>query len=180
MQKKIDDACEGFLDHRLNEGGIDEYAISDWVHEFYSGTAWDQGLDTDALISLADDGLDSFGDTEVEAKNGFRPAISAMAYYGFTSAITAGVSEWLRENDLEELGSISDTEPHAEWREVDDDGVHLFFEDDDDDEYEAWKKISVDIGDKEVTFWAEVTDEYEITNIMRMRWAVERGREEQD
>jgi hypothetical protein len=182
MDEQINDAIEGYLDHCLDNEEMSDQEISDWVHEHSDGTAWDQGMDTDELITLADEGLDNFGDTEVSARDGFRSAITSMAYYGFTNALTAGVDEWIREHDLEELTKIVRDDPReGEWYQVDDDGIHLYFDDDDDDDdYEAWKVIEVPVGKKTVIFWAEVTDEYEVTNITRMKRAVEHGREEED
>jgi hypothetical protein len=181
MEKEIADIIEESFDHCLDREEMDE-DYSDWIHEHTDGTAWDQNVDTDELIELADEGLENYGDYEVNSKDGFRSAITAMAYYGYTSKLGSEIWDWLNENDLEgESHKVTRNDPHpGEWYE-EKDGLYLYFSDDeDDDEYEFWEFRDVKIGDKTVEFWIEVTDDHEVNNITRMKRAVERAREEEE
>ena len=173
----VSDLIEAFFEDCLRQGQIDE-DYSDWVHQFTDSTAWDSDLDADDLIDLADEGMEAFGGCEINDHGGFRNAISAMAYYGYTSRVTSEIYDFLFENDLEgEEKRISKKDPHDSWYD-EKDGVYLYF--DEDDEYEFWELREVKIGSKTIEFWIDVTDEHSLSNITRMRRAVERGQEEED
>ncbi len=181
MENEIADVIESYFDHCLDREEMDE-DYSDWLHQHLDGTAWDSGIDADELIELADEGVEEFGECEVRQHGGFRSAISAMAYYGFTSRMGSEIWDWLTENDLEgESHKVTRNDPHpGEWYE-EKDGLYLYFsDDDDDDEYEFWELREAKIGDKTVEFWIDVTDDNEVNNIIRLKRAVERGREEEE
>lgn len=176
------DVIEEFFDHCLDREEIDQ-DYSDWVHEYTDGTAWDQNIDLEELIDMADEGLENYGSYEVsEKEGGFRSAIASMAYYGYTSRLSSEIYDWLSTNDLDdESGKITRDNPHeGEWYE-ENDGLYLYFSDDeDDDEYEFWELREVKIGEKTIEFWLDVTDANEVNNIIRLKRAVERGREEEE